>query len=596
MPPDQTAASPSGFEAADWIVIAIYLLLTTIIGARLAGKQATIRDFFLGGRTLPWWAICGSIIATEISAATVVIVPSISFREGGNFTYLQLAVGAIIGRLIIGYYFIPRYYEREIYSPYDYLERQLGSAVKKATTGLFLVGGILGQGARVYITALVLSTIADWNLVTSIWAIGLFSVGWTLLGGITTVIWTDVVQFVVLVTGAFLALVFAVHGVPDSFPAAVEVAADAHKFQVFNLSTNPTVNYTLWCGLLAAPFLNLAAFGTDQVMAQRIFCCRNQADARKAIIVSSLSLCVTVLMLCLGAALYVYFLREPFLPHEQARYAERADYLLPIFIVRALPVGIRGIIVAAIFASAVSTLDSTLAALSQTTLSAFIKPRLRPSRKKTWYAPLLSSDIRIAKALVVAWGVVLCLMATACVAIADQQANAVDLAFALVSYTYGPLLGIFLLAFLTRRRTAAGLIWAVPITVLAIFGLSQHDLIVGSVRGHAIDVADWIVWFGAAAILTLGLIRSRGSLLKVAVTAAGALAVAMLHRYQPADPHGATGALAFPWLFPVGTAMTFIIGYLLGKERPDPSAPARSVRPAPPKRTRRRKTGRTRAK
>ncbi|MCZ6816013.1 MAG: hypothetical protein O7F76_04850 [Planctomycetota bacterium] len=561
-----SAAGQPSFNVIDWAVIGGYLLLTTIIGAKLAGKQSTIRDFFLGGRKLPWWAICGSIIATEISAATFVIVPAIVFQEGGDFRYLQLGIGAVLARLVIGFWFVPKYYEHEIYSPYDYAERRLGSSVKKITTGLFLVGGILGQGARVYITALVLSTVADFDLVTSIWAIGLFSVGWTLLGGMTTVIWTDVIQFVVLMTGALFALGFAITAGSGGVGDTIYAAAAADKFRLWDLGTNPSLKYTLWCGLLATPFLSLAAFGTDQVMAQRVFCCRNKRDAQLAIFASSLSLVVTVIMLLLGAAMYVYFQHEPFSANEQALYDGKNDTVLPIFIVRALPTGVRGLIVAAIFASAVSTLDSTLAALSQSTLSAFIGPRVKSLvGKARFLAKFLSSEIGLSKALVVLWGAVLCLVATACIAIADLHDNAVDLAFVLVSYTYGPLLAILLLALLPVKRDGSGLVWAVPTTVVAIFGVSQHNLNVAWFGDSTIDLADWIVWGASATILALGLIRSPGDVRRVAVIVFGVLAVLFLHRFEIVHAAGEPEYLAFPWFFPIGTAMTFGMAFLLGK-------------------------------
>ncbi|MBN2561250.1 MAG: sodium/solute symporter [Phycisphaerae bacterium] len=561
----------AGFALADWIIIAAYLLLTTFVGARLAGKQTTIRDFFLGGRKLPWWAISGSIIATEISAVTFIAVPSISFADGGDFTYLQLAIGAVLARIIIGCYFVPRYYQREIYSPYDYMGQRLGTRVKKTTTWLFFVGAVLGQGARVYVTAFVLSVITGFDLTSSIWVIGAFSVCWTLLGGMTTVIWTDVIQFGVLTLGALLTLWYSISAVPGSITEVIRAAADAGKLNCLNLSTDPALPYTLWCGLLATPFLNLAAFGTDQVMAQRMFCCRDQRDATKAIIVSSVGIGVALLMLCVGAALYGYFEHHPFTPEEAELYEAKNTYLLPIFIVRAVPVGVRGIIIAAVFASAVSTLDSALAALAQTTTSAFVKPALARRRARGRLRRTLSSEIGLSKVLVVGWGVVLCLMATACIVIADQYANAVDLALALVGYTYGPLLGILLLAIFPLNRDDAGLAWAVPMTILAIFAMSQHNVLV-TLPGALppFDLTDWIVWIGAGAALLLGLFKLQHDPSRVAAVVA-ALFIVLLHHYQAGtDATGKPAYLAFTWSYPIGTVMTFALGYCLGRPKPGP--------------------------
>ena len=180
------------FTTRDWLVIVGYLIMTTVLGGLLAGKQASMKDFFLGGRKLPWPAVCGSIIATELSAATFLIAPALVFSAGGDMTYIQLALGTILARFVIGYFFIPAYYEREIYSPYEYMGRQLGPRVKTITTGLFMIGGILAQGARVYIAAKALQVVTGTDVTTSILIIGAVSVGWTIMGGITTVVWTGV--------------------------------------------------------------------------------------------------------------------------------------------------------------------------------------------------------------------------------------------------------------------------------------------------------------------------------------------------------------------------------------------------------------------
>jgi len=565
------SAIGSRFAYHDWLVLVCYFALTTLIGARLAGKQATIRDFFLGGRKLPWWAVSGSIVATEISAVTFIAVPTISFAQGGNLTYLQLAIGAIVARVLIAIYFVPRYYEQEIYSPYEYLGRRIGPGAQRLTTALFMIGAVLGQGARAYVAAFVMSAITGLSLVSSIWVIGAVSICWTLLGGITTVIWTDVLQFIVLMVGAGVALATAVHDVPGGWGEVVSTASAAGKFQLLDARGDVSLPYTIWCGFLATPFLNLAAFGTDQVMAQRIFCCRSQRDAAKALIVSSVGIVVALLMLLVGVALYAYFQHQPFTAEEAALYKSRNTYLLPIFIVRALPVGIKGVVVAAVFASAISTLDSTLAALSQTTVGAFARAygRSRRSTGHGFLGKLLRTEIGLSKTLVVFWGVGLCLMAMACIVIARQHENAVNLALDLVGYTYGQLLGIFLLAFLPLKRDYRGLLWSVPLSMLAVFGLRQHGLEVdlpGSLP--CVDVADWIVWIGCAAFLAAALLRSRGDPTRVGVLVAGVLLTLYLHHASwGAYADGSPKYAAFTWSYPVGTAMTLGLGYLLGQSR-----------------------------
>lgn len=579
----------------DWAVIAFYLVLTTIIGARLAGKQSTIRDFFLAGRKIPWWAISGSIIATEISAVTFIAVPLMTAQAGGNMTYLQLAIGSIVARIVVAYVFVPRFYQEEIYSPYDYAGRRLGPRVKTATTGLFFVGGVLGQGARVYVTAVLLSVVAGFSieenlaggrqsdLILAIWVIALFSIGWTLLGGMTTVIWTDVVQFVVMVGGALFALYCAISTVPDSISKIASDAAAAGKLKALDTRFDWTLEYTLWCGLLATPFLNIAALGTDQVMAQRMFCSRNQDEARKAVLFSMIGLAIPVVMLLVGIGVGRYFDHFPMSPDQLARYKRQPNAIFPMFIVDAVPKGIRGLIVAAILASAISTLESALAALSQSTVSLLGASERKRTGLRRWF----KNDIHLSKAFVVFWGMVLAVMAMICIPLGEHYRSAVDLALALVAYTLGPLLGIFLLAFLPGRRTDRGLGWAVPLAMLAVFSASVHDLRVGPFGNPGgllhWDLARVIVMGGCIAAVALVLIRRPTELGSVAIIVVVALAIAGLHHLDfgvevKLNSEGRSVAipkrLAFPWNYPIGAIITFAVGYVLGR-------PARRPRAAP---------------
>ncbi|MEM9399168.1 MAG: hypothetical protein AAF984_03090, partial [Verrucomicrobiota bacterium] len=207
----------SAFTWIDWLVVAGYLLFTTWVGHALRGKQSTMRDFFLAGRSLPWPAVCGSIIATEISAITFIAVPGTIFAMGGNFTYLQWAFGSIVARFIIGYFLVPIYYKEEVYSPYEFMARKLGADLKAITTFLFFLGSILGQSVRLLVTAIILRTITNIPIELCIIIIALFAIGWTLMGGMTTVIWTDVVQFCLFVGGGFLAFIWIISSLDGGF-------------------------------------------------------------------------------------------------------------------------------------------------------------------------------------------------------------------------------------------------------------------------------------------------------------------------------------------------------------------------------------------
>jgi SSS family transporter len=496
----------------DWVVLGAYLLLTTWIGHALRGSQATVKDFFLAGRSLPWPAVTGSIIATEISAITFVGVPGMVFAAGGDFTYLQWGIGSIIARFIVGIWFVKVFYERGIFSPYDYMQARLGSGARALTTCLFFISSILGQSVRLLVTALILWTVTGLPFAGCIAIIGVFAILWTLMGGMTTVIWTDVIQFFVFIGGGILALIVLIAEVQGGLPEFLRVAASAGKLRLLDLSTDPNVQFTLWVGLLAMPFQNLAAFGTDQLNAQRMFCCRSAKDASKAIIASSVSLLVTFLMLAVGAGLYVYYVQHPPTSAEAAIFAKDADSVFPVWITTVLPPGVTGLILAGAFAAAISSLDSALAALAQTSLAlVHSKGGLENANQKTL--------IRQSRAAVVLWGLILIAVAIGLQAIRGHI-NLLSLAFGMVAYTYGPLLGAFLLALSPIRR---------------------------DIRG---------VWIGS--ILSILLVLAVRPDLYNILSALGAITPAQALALQP--------KINFAWLYPITCLLTLGCGILLGRK------------------------------
>lgn len=548
------------FGWVDWTVVALYLAFTTYLGARLAGKQATIRDFFLGGRKLPWWAVTGSNIATEISAVTFIGVPALVFAAKGDFRYLQLALGSIAARVIIAYWFVPAYYEREIYSPYQYMGQRLGAGVDRAAAGLFMLGATLSQSVRLFTAALVLQIVTNIDLAISIWIIGAFSIGWTLKGGITTVIWTDVIQFGVLVTGGVIALLWVFKAVPGGASEVMRVAGEAGKFRTIDMSMSPGLVFTLWSGLFGMTFLNLAALGTDQVLAQRMFCCKNERDAKKAILASNLALLVPVLLLFVGAGLYAYFRHFPMSAIESELVRERNDRVFPLFIVRVLPPGVTGLVIAAVLAAALSPMSGALAALSQTSVMSIYLPVARKLGIERAAGDLSAEGnrhvVRVSRVFVVFWGAMLAATATALIRVRDT--GVIDLALSIPSYTYGALLGTLLLALLPMRCDDRGLAWGVPAAVLAVLAVSVHT------RG-------WItlcIWCACGLLLLSGVLFLRKEPARILVLAAAAGVIAGLHWLSSAPP-GLTPRLvmAYPWYYPLGTIMTFVLGWGLGRQR-----------------------------
>jgi SSS family transporter len=455
------------FSAWDWIIVGAYVAGTTLVGHHLKGRQHTTRDFFLGGRNLPWYAVTASTIATTISAITFIGVPALVYAADGNYVYLQLALGGIIARIIVARWLVPLYYEKEFYSPYEYMEDRLGPVVGRITAGMFFLGGILGQGVRVYATALVLELITGWNLAESIAIIAAFSILWTWMGGIAAVIWTDFVQFFILIAGGIAALVFITGALPDNWTTLVEIGQQADKFRTLDFSTDPRVAFTFWAALLAMPFQNVAVYGTDHLFAQRLLCCRNEREAQKAVLWSTIGELVPVLMLTVGAGLYAFYQFNELPPDLAVLVAERNDRIFPAFIITEIPTGLKGLLIAGILSAAISSLDSILAALSQISLTMFYRPFVRPDADEVHL-------LKVSRIFVIFWGVVLAVMAWQ---FSASKLDLVTLAFSMTTYTWGPMLGLFMLSVLARRWRVAGIGRSVIASIVVVLFINEPELV-----------------------------------------------------------------------------------------------------------------------
>lgn len=566
------------FTRIDWAVLVGYLLLTTWLGARLAGKQSTIREFFLAGRKMPWLAVAGSNIATEISAVTLIAVPAAVFKIGGDLSYLQLGLGAILARVIIAIWFVPAFYEREIFSPYDYMGHWLGQPVRAVTSGLFVLGAVLGQSVRVLLTAVILQLITGIPLEASIWLIGGVAVVWTLLGGITTVIWTDVIQFFVFLIGIIAALLFVLWQLPGGWAELIAQAAaapDGSKLRFWNLSPNPHEPFTIWTALIANTLLCLAVYGTDQIMAQRMFCCRGPRQAALATIFSCVALVVTVLAAFVGLGLYAFYQRFPMEGAAAAAVAADKESIFPVFVLTQMPAGLVGLIIAGVFAAAISTLDGVLVALSQVVVTGLVRPwRARVAAAAGRSPPDFDRrDLVLSKVLVVVWAVTLCGMAHVSQLALAHHRTLLDLALSMATYTGGPLLAAFMLAFLRLDVDYRGILWAAPLSVLMVFAITWHQ-----------TWAHWTtcVLAGAIVLAWLGMVfasisywatewwrDARPTLLLIATAG-----LAVFLNTTPLPGLGAGGAkayltLAWPWNVPIGFTVAFVLGYALARPRPN---------------------------
>ena len=599
------------FTWLDWLIVVVYLAFTTWLGARMAGRQATIRDFFLGGRKLPWYAVSGSIIATEISALTFISVPFVVFKMGGNFTYLQLGViGSFLARLIVGYVLVPAYYKREIYSPYDYMGNQLGGHVRSMTTVLFTLGGMLAQSARVYLTAevviVVLNDQLTWlsqhfgmnPLAWAIILIAVVSVGWTLIGGITTVIWTDVILFVCFLVGAFVAFGTVAANLGGGLGEIFRVGWEAKesgawgKFTFFDFSTSPLRAYTIWTAAIASTWGGLGAYGTDQLLAQRMFCCKNEKDARWAIISSTASQVVTLTVMLVGVGLYAYYQANPLTGEAEELFNQKGDRIFPIFIVEVIPKGLKGLIIAGVFAAAISSLMGILTALSQTSMSAFYNPLRERYLRARGIEVSLSGNVEelaeqggssaedrrsvfIGRLMVVFWGVVLSLMAYLARVVSGYYPSILDLGLAMAGYVGGALLAGFALSFLPLKIDGRGFMYSGPLSAACVFAMVWHQP-----WTHAacwtIAIVMLIVWV----CQVIGERDSKTALpaaqvfgLQTLVLLAGLVLLVWLNHYAywegtpDAEGNPSYLTVAWPWYAPVGSTIAFVWGYLMAGQK-----------------------------
>src|SRR5207248_3351396 len=286
-----------GFSTLDYAVLAIYLLGITAFGSRFRRSHATIKDYFLGSRRTPWIVISLSIVATETSTLTLVGVPALAYTEyarpeqGGSLTYLQVVFGYVIARFIISWLFIPAYFQGEMLTAYELLNRRFGPSAKHFAASLFLAMRALAEGVRVFAASLVLAAVLSASMpglpnlwLWSIVIVGVLTLVYTFEGGIAAVIWTDLVQLVIYIGGSLLAAYEILHLVPGGWPTISAVAGAAGKFRFTSFKLDFTVPFTFWAGLLGGTFLTMASHGTDQLLVQRLLTCRNKLDSHKAII------------------------------------------------------------------------------------------------------------------------------------------------------------------------------------------------------------------------------------------------------------------------------------------------------------------------
>jgi SSS family transporter len=427
----------------DYAVIAGYLIAITLFGSYFSRFQKTTRDYFLTARSVPWWAICFTVVATETSTLTFISVPATAFT--GDMTFLQLVFGYVIGRVIISAVFIPAYFRGDLFTSYQLLQRRFGDRVKSLAAAIFLVTRSLADGIRLFATALVISVVTQVPVAFAVVLIGTAMIIYTVRGGSAAVIWTDVVQLFVYASGAAVIVLSLLSLIPGGWAEVVRVGSAAGKFRVFDLSWSLARPYTLWAGIVGGVALTLSTHGTDQFLVQRLLSARSQREAAAGLVLSGvLVFAQFVMFLVIGVMLFAYYQHVP-LPRPLAR----SDELMPGFIVTSLSHGAAGFIVAAIVAAALSPSINSMAA---TTVNDFYLRYVRPDAGQ-------AALMRVARTWTIVWGVVQIVVA---IAAQRMERTVLDAGLAVLSWASGPVLGAFLLATLSpgvgERQAFAGMI------------------------------------------------------------------------------------------------------------------------------------------
>lgn len=490
------------FTSLDLAVLVLYLVGTTLWGAWLGRGQTGGTDYFLGSRSLPWGAVMLSVVATETSTLTFLSIPGVAYL--GNLTFLQLTIGYLLGRTLVALVLLPAYHRGELATAYALLEARFGVGTRRFTSAIFMVTRLLADSVRLFATAIPLALITGWPYPASIVVIGALTVIYTYFGGIKAVVWVDTLQMVLYLGGAAAALVALQSGVPGGWESILERASDAGKLAWLDLSLDPQVPYTLWAGVFGGAFLSMASHGTDQLIVQRLLTTRDLRSSQKALVGSGLAVMVQFLLfLLVGLGLWVFYQGRPF---------ESSDEIFARFIVEELPAGLTGLLIAGVFAAAMSSLSSSINALASATAY-------------DYWAPLAGAEdddarlLRAGRLFTLVWSALLILGAILFIPLSTRT-SAVEAALGIASLVYGGLLGAFFLGILTRR----------PGQGAATVGIAVGIGTVWVVR----DGVDWPSWVPMESLLRDG--------------------------------------LAWPWYVPLGSLLTFAVGWAVGRVWPRAAA------------------------
>jgi len=475
----------------DLTIVIVYLLGITALGMRFrrlqqAGApdtQAAGREYFLGGRTAPWWALAFSIVATETSTLTIIGTPAISYA--GNLTFIQLVFGYLIGRALIVVLLLPGYFRGELFTAYELIEKRFGEKMRAVAASTFLITRAIAEGVRVSAIALVVSVVLGTSERLAVFIVISLTVLYTFEGGMKAVIWTDVAQLLVYMTGSAITLIVLLQRIPGGWSELTQVATAAgHKLQFLDFSWNLTTKYTFWSGVIGGSFLTMATHGTDQTIVQRLLAAKTQRDSSRALLTSGgIVLVQFTVFLLIGVLLFVFAQHSPLLAA-----GDRTDRVLPLFLVREMPVGLAGLLLASIVAVAMSNASGSLNSLAASSVLDFAK-----LRGKTTDAHQL---LRLSRAMTLLWGLVL--MGFGLV----KWGPLLEAGLTVASLPFGSLLGLFLVGTFDRRANARGVLVGMFVGLATVLSVFQFTKVAFT----------WYFLIGAVVTFIIGSLASRFAL------------------------------------------------------------------------------------
>ncbi|KAF0140008.1 MAG: Na+/proline symporter [Stygiobacter sp.] len=463
----------------DYVIIGAYLVGIAIFGIISGGKQKTVKDYFLGSKVVPWWAVCFSIVAAETSTLTFISIPGLAYLT--NLNFLQVTFGYLLGRIVVAFVFLPAYSKGELKTAYTFLENRFGGKTRSFASIVFLFTRLAADGVRLFATAIPLKLMIDIGYPEAIAIMALVALIYTYTGGVKGVIWVDVIQMFTYLGGAILAGIFLLNLIPGGWGTVVSTASANGKLSIFNLGFDKGFSgffsqpYTLIGGLLGGAFLSMASHGTDQLIVQRLLATKNLRESQKAIIGSGVIVIIQfIIFMIVGVMLYTYY----------GAMDVKSDTIFPKFIIEVLPPGVIGIIIAGLFAAALSTLAGSVSSLASSTMMDLYIPFFGKHKSE-------SAQLKISRLFTIMWTV---LLVFAALFFMNTTQTVVELALSIASFTYGGLLGTFLLGILVKNAREKD----------ALIGFAAGIIIMIFVITFKLVAWTWFTIVGVSATLLVG--------------------------------------------------------------------------------------------